>query len=68
MEQTGTSGTPERQLRVRLKRGLAGCNERQRATVRALGLRRVGSIVAIKANPSTLGRIAKIRHLVEVIE
>jgi large subunit ribosomal protein L30 len=51
---------------VRLKRGLAGCNERQRATVRSLGLKRVGMTVTLPRNPAIEGRIAKVRHLIEV--
>lgn len=58
----------ERRLRVRLKRGLAGCNERQRATVRALGLKRVGSVVWVPENAAVLGRLASVNHLLEVTE
>lgn len=55
-------------VRLRLKRGLAGCTGRQRATVRALGLRRVGATVVVPRSPAVEGRIAKVRHLVEVVE
>jgi len=40
----------------------------QKATIRALGFRRVGDVVEREDNPSLRGRIRKIRHLVEVIE
>ena len=40
----------------------------QKATIRAIGFRRVGDVVEREDNPSLRGRIRKIRHLVEVIE
>jgi large subunit ribosomal protein L30 len=40
----------------------------QKATIRALGFRRVGVVVEREDNASLRGRIRKIRHLVEVIE
>ena len=40
----------------------------QKATIRALGFRRVGDVVEREDNASLRGRIRKIRHLVEVIE
>ncbi len=40
----------------------------QKATIRALGFRRVGDVVEREDNASLQGRIRKIRHLVEVIE
>ena len=40
----------------------------QKATIRALGFRRVGDVVEREDNAALRGRIRKIRHLVEVIE
>jgi large subunit ribosomal protein L30 len=40
----------------------------QKATIRALGFRRVGDVVEREDNASLRGRIRKIRHLVEVFE
>jgi large subunit ribosomal protein L30 len=40
----------------------------QKATIRALGFRRVGDVIEREDNASLRGRIRKIRHLVEVIE
>jgi large subunit ribosomal protein L30 len=40
----------------------------QKATIRALGFRRVGDVVEREDSPSLRGRIRKIRHLVEVTE
>jgi len=40
----------------------------QRATLVGLGLNRVGRTATLEDNPSTRGMIAKVAHMVEVIE
>ena len=40
----------------------------QRATLVGLGLNRVGRISTLEDNPSTRGMIAKVHHLVEIVE
>jgi len=55
-------------IRVTLKRSLIGGTERQRASVRGLGLRRLGQTRTLERTPAVLGMIAKVRHLVEVQE
>ncbi|MCX8071392.1 MAG: 50S ribosomal protein L30 [Candidatus Binatia bacterium] len=58
--------TEVEKVRVRLVRSPIGATERQRATLRALGLKRRGRTVSVPATPPMLGRIAVVRHLVEV--
>jgi large subunit ribosomal protein L30 len=41
---------------------------RNRATVRALGLRRIGDTVEVPANDATRGMVRQVRFLVEVEE
>jgi large subunit ribosomal protein L30 len=41
---------------------------RNRATVRALGLRRIGHTVEVPANDATRGMVRQVRFLVEVEE
>jgi large subunit ribosomal protein L30 len=53
-------------IKITLKRGLAGYNEKQRRTARSLGLGRVGSVVVQAETDDILGMIRKIPHLVEV--
>jgi large subunit ribosomal protein L30 len=53
-------------LRVTLVRSVIGYNKRQRATVRALGLGKIGSSVVQSDSPAILGMIRKVTHLVEV--
>jgi len=55
-------------LQIKLKRSTIGCKEDQIATVKSLGLRKVGQVVNQPDNPCTRGKIAKVAHLVEVTE
>lgn len=55
-------------LRVRLARSKISTPVDQKATVRALGFRRVGQIVEMEDGPTVRGRIRKVRHLVEILE
>jgi large subunit ribosomal protein L30 len=53
-------------LKVRLTRSPIGCTQRQRQTLRGLGLTRVGKAVIVRDNEATRGRIRAVAHLVEV--
>ncbi len=53
-------------LKVRLTRSPIGCTQRQRQTLRGLGLTRVGKAVIVHDNEATRGRIRAVAHLVEV--
>jgi large subunit ribosomal protein L30 len=53
-------------LKVRLTRSPIGCTQRQRQTLRGLGLTRVGKAVIVRDNEATRGRIHAVAHLVEV--
>ena len=55
-------------VRVKLVKSIIGCTERQKATVKALGLHRMNSTVEVEANPQMLGMIRKVSHLVSVEE
>jgi large subunit ribosomal protein L30 len=55
-------------LRVTQRRSRNGSDQRQRDTLRSLGLRRIGHTVEVADSPQTRGMIAKVRHLVEVSE
>ena len=55
-------------LRVRLARSKISTPVDQKATVRALGFRRVGQIVEMEDSPAARGRLRKVRHLVEILE
>jgi large subunit ribosomal protein L30 len=58
----------EKQLRITLVKSPIGYEKSQKATVRALGLRRMNSSVVQTDTPPIRGMIAKISHLVRVEE
>lgn len=55
-------------VRIRLVRSTIRCLPRQRATVRSLGLRKIGSYNDLEANPSVMGMVKAVAHLVSVEE
>ena len=55
-------------LVVTQRRSRNGSDQRQRDTLRSLGLRRIGQSVEVTDTPQTRGMIAKVAHLVEVSE
>jgi large subunit ribosomal protein L30 len=57
-----------KQLQVTLKKSLIGRPENQRVTVRTLGLRKTHSSAIHQDNAAIRGMIAKVSHLVEVVE
>ena len=55
----------KQKVRIKLVRSLIGVPEKQRRVVRALGLKRRGSMVVQELNPAIDGMIFKVNHLVE---
>jgi len=55
-------------LRVTQVRSTIGCKPKQRATMRALGLRRINHTVEHADQPAVRGMIARVPHLVRVEE
>jgi large subunit ribosomal protein L30 len=55
-------------LRVTQRKSRNGCDKRQLATLRSLGLRRIGHTVELTDSPQIRGMVHKVRHLVEVRE
>lgn len=53
-------------MRVRLVRSLIGVPKDQRATVRALGLRKIGDVKELPANDSVRGMVHKVSYLLEI--
>ena len=56
------------QLRVTQVRSAIGTKPKHRATLRALGLRRVGRANVLPDRPEIRGMIARVPHLVSVEE
>lgn len=53
-------------IKITLVRGLAGCTDDQRATVRSLGLRKIRQSVVREDKPDVRGMVNKVLHLVKV--
>jgi large subunit ribosomal protein L30 len=53
-------------IKVKLVRSVIGTLPRQRATVRCLGLRKIGSSRIHEASPAVLGMVKTVQHLVTV--
>ncbi len=55
-------------LKVELVKSPIGYKYDQRETVKALGLRKMHSVVVVENTPSILGMIRKISHMLKVEE
>jgi large subunit ribosomal protein L30 len=56
----------ERKIKIKLIRSTIGTLPAQRATVRSLGLRKIGSTVEQQASPAIMGMVRVVNHLVSV--
>jgi large subunit ribosomal protein L30 len=57
-----------KKIKVTQIRSGIGRPERQKQTLKALGLRKIRHSVEVEATPQILGMVAKVRHLVTVEE
>ncbi|MFQ5816884.1 MAG: 50S ribosomal protein L30 [Terriglobia bacterium] len=55
-------------LRIKWVRGTIGCPEKHRRVVRGLGFRRLHQVVERPDTPAIRGMVAKVSHLVQVVE
>ena len=55
-------------VKVTLVKSTIGAIPKHRATVEALGLRKLNHSVELPKNASTMGMVAQVRHLVKVEE
>ena len=55
-------------LNIKLVKSTIGCKKDQIATVKALGLNKIGEVVTQPKNDATMGKIKKVINLVEVTE
>jgi large subunit ribosomal protein L30 len=54
-------------LKVKLVRSVAGTRESHRATVRGLGLRKLGSERELEDTPAVRGMVNKVSYLVKIV-
>lgn len=55
-------------IKVKLVKSTIGRVEKQRKTVQALGLRKIGQVVEKQDTPQIRGMINIVNHLVEIVE
>ena len=55
-------------LRIKYVKSAIGYSVRQKRTIKALGLRRLGQVVEHRDCPTTRGMIRRVQHLVRVEE
>lgn len=58
----------KKMLRITLVKSAIGYSERHKATVRALGLRKMNQSVVQEDNPTIRGMLSKVNHLVLIEE
>lgn len=57
----------QKKITIRLMKGLMGCTQEQRATVKGLGLRHRLHETTLENTSSVRGMIKKVIHLVDVV-
>jgi len=62
-----TLQTTQTTVKVQLVRSPIGCKESHRATVRGLGLRKIGSVSELEDTAAVRGMINKISYLVKLL-
>ena len=55
-------------IKITQKRSVIGRSGRQKATMEALGLRKINATVEVEVTPQILGMVRKVSHLIEVVE
>ena len=55
-------------IKVQQIKSIIGYPKDQKATLQALGLRKISQVVEVEDTPSTRGMIRKVHHLVTVVE
>jgi len=63
-----TEKTAPKMLRITLMKSAIGYSERHKATVRALGFRKLHQIVELPDTSSVRGMLLKVNHLVKIEE
>jgi large subunit ribosomal protein L30 len=53
-------------IRIKQVRSKIGCPKQQKATLEALGLKKINSVVEHEDNPSIRGMVEVVKHLVVV--
>ncbi len=68
MGSKGATGAAAGKIRIKMIGSLIGCTDKQRASVRGLGLRRMHQVVERQDTPEVRGMVRAVPHLVSVVE
>lgn len=63
----GQKSVGKRSITIRRKRSLICCNPGQRATMKGLGLLRIGQEKTLENTPAVRGMIKKVIHLLDIV-
>jgi large subunit ribosomal protein L30 len=55
-------------IKIKQTRSAINRTARQKATIKALGLRKMNQVVEHEATPQILGMVRKVQHLVQVVD
>ena len=55
-----------KKIRIKLVKGLAGCKQQHRDTVRGLGLRKLNQVSELADTPAVRGMINRVNYLVRI--
>ena len=61
---SGSAGT----LKIKMIGSVIGCPDKQRETVRGLGVRRLNQVVERVDTPAVRGMVKKVPHLVAIVD
>jgi large subunit ribosomal protein L30 len=64
----GGAGKAAGTIRIKMIGSLIGCTDKQRASVRGLGLRRMHQVVERVDSPEVRGMVRAVPHLVAVVK
>lgn len=57
-----------KKIKVQLVKSPAGCPERQKKTVKGMGLYKLNSTRELQDTPAIRGMVRKVHHLVSIVE
>ncbi len=57
-----------KQITVKLKRSVVGCTEKQKATIRGLGLRRINHAKTLENTPAVRGMVKAMIQWLEIVQ
>ena len=63
-----TTSKPSGTVKIKMIGSVIGCPEKQRETVRGLGLRRLHQVVERADTPAVRGMVRKVPHLVAIVD